>query len=65
MDLKKISVIAAIAVILQLIVSYPAMLLWNYCLVPAIPSVAEVSWIQMWGIQLLTGLVFKTSVSVK
>lgn len=65
MDLKKIGVLAAIAVILQLIVSYPAMLLWNYFLVPAIPSVAEVSWIQMWGIQLLTGLVFKTSVSAK
>jgi hypothetical protein len=37
--------------------SYPAMLLWNNCFVPAIPVVQSVSWLQMWGITILFGLI--------
>jgi hypothetical protein len=32
------------------------MLLWNSCLVPAIPFLAPVSWLQMFGIQVLFSL---------
>lgn len=49
-----ISVVAAI--IIGLIVSYPAMLLWNSCLVPAINGINQVDWIQAWGIMILVGL---------
>ena len=62
----KITAIAAvmlIAVVLSFWLSFPAMLLWNLCLVPAIPAIAEVGWLQMWGIIILAGLMFRTRVS--
>jgi len=41
------------AVLVSFLFSYPLMLLWNGCLVPAIPGIQEVEWLQMWGIALL------------
>jgi hypothetical protein len=41
------------------------MLLWNGCLVPAIPALNSISWLQMWGISILIGCLFKTTVSTK
>jgi hypothetical protein len=38
------------------------MLLWNWCLVPAIPGLVEVGWLQMWGIYILGNFMFKASV---
>lgn len=52
-----------VAIVLGALMAYPAMLLWNYCLVPAIPGVAEVTWMQMWGLYILCSILFK-SVSV-
>ena len=46
-----------------LLVSYPVMLLWNLCLVPAIPAILEISWLQAWGILVLSGFLFKSSTS--
>lgn len=43
--------------------SFPAMLLWNGCLVPAITGLQTVSWLQMWGITILCSLLFKTTSS--
>jgi hypothetical protein len=43
-------------VILGLLVSYPIMLLWNECLVPAVSVIKPISWIQAWGIMLLVNL---------
>lgn len=43
--------------------SLPVYLLWNYCLVPAIPSIQEITWLQSLGIYILTSLLFKTTIS--
>jgi len=39
--------------------SFPLMLLWNWCLVPAVAGVSEVGWLQMWGIALLISALVK------
>ena len=41
------------------IISYPTMLLWNECLVPAISGFHEVSWLQMFGIQILISILLQ------
>ncbi len=48
-----------------LILSLPVMLLWNYCLVGAVAGVAEIGWLQAWGILILCGFLFKSSSSSK
>jgi hypothetical protein len=57
--------IVGIIVVLGTLFSYPVMLLWNGCLVPAVDGVKEIGWLQAWGIMILFGLLFKTSVSSK
>lgn len=48
-----------------LILSLPVMLLWNWCLIPAIPGVVAIGWFQAWGILVLCGFLFKSSVTKK
>ena len=43
-------------VALQFAVSYPIMLLWNGCLVPAVEVLTEVSWLQTFGIIVMISL---------
>jgi hypothetical protein len=45
--------------------SYPAMLLWNYCLAPAIPALAPVTWMQMYGIQVMLSILVPKAGSSK
>jgi ABC-type anion transport system duplicated permease subunit len=54
-----IKLFAAIAamILVGFLLSYPAMLLWNECLVPAVPVFQSVSWLQMWGITILFSLI--------
>lgn len=52
-------------VILGFIISFPTMLLWNGCLVGAVDGVHEITWLQAWGLIILFGILFKTSVSTK
>lgn len=55
-----------VSVALGALLAYPAMLLWNGCLVPAVPGVTEVTWLQMWGLTILCSILFKNmSVSSK
>ena len=49
----------ALIVILGLLLSLPVMLLWNAALVPAIPGLLEIGWLQAWGILILCGFLFK------
>ena len=49
----------ALIVILGLLLSLPVMLLWNAALVPAIPGLLEIGWLQAWGIMMLCGFLFK------
>lgn len=38
--------------------AFPVMLLWNYCLVPAMPFIKVVTFWQALGIKILFGLLF-------
>lgn len=63
-----ITVIAAallFAAGISFLLSFPVYLLWNYCLVGAIDGVREVSWLQAWGLMILSGFLFKTTVERK
>lgn len=55
--------IISLGVVLSIILSLPVMLLWNSCLVPAVNGVNEIGWLQAWGLSILAGFFFKTSVS--
>ena len=55
--------ILALVVFLGMLLSYPVMLLWNGCLVPAVGSVHEITWLQAWGLMILFGFLFKSSAS--
>lgn len=55
----KIIIIIAVALLLSFLLSWPVMMLWNGCLVPAVTGLSEVSWLQAWGISVLCGLLFK------
>jgi hypothetical protein len=50
-----------LAIVFGFILAYPMMLLWNLCLVPAISVLNEVDWFQMWGINILCGVWFKST----
>jgi len=50
-------------VLFGLLLSLPVMLLWNYCLVGAIVGVNQIGWFQSWGIMILCGFLFKSSVT--
>ena len=58
-------VVAGMIVVLGLLISFPMMLLWNGCLVPAVPAVHEVGWLQMWGLMILFGFLFKSTTTTK
>lgn len=51
--------------LIGLLVSFPVMLLWNACLVPAVTVLQPVGWLQMWGIMIVCAGLFQTSVSMK
>jgi hypothetical protein len=52
-----------VILVLGLLLSFPVMLLWNACLVPAIPAIMEIGWLQAWGILVLFGILFKPNAS--
>ena len=61
------TVVVSIAGILLLsfLLSWPVYMLWNGCLVGAVAGVSEVTWLQAWGITILCGFLFKTSINSK
>lgn len=48
-----------------LLFSLPVMWLWNAALVPAIPGIKTIGWLQAWGILMLCGLLFKPMTNSK
>jgi hypothetical protein len=58
-----IGVFLGVAILVGLIISFPVMLLWNGCLVPAITGVNEIGWMQAWGLTVLSTVFFKTTVT--
>jgi hypothetical protein len=57
--------IVGIVVVLGLLFSYPVMLLWNGCLVPAVDGIKEIGLLQAWGLMILFGILFKSTVTKK
>lgn len=55
--------IVGLVIALGLLFSLPVMWLWNGCLVGAIDGVREVTWLQAWGLNVLFGILFKTSIT--
>ena len=51
--------------LLSFLLSWPVYMLWNGCLVSAVAGVNEVTWLQAWGITILCGFLFKTSINSK
>ena len=62
-----IAVIGGVAflVCLSLLLSLPVYFLWNGCLVGAVDGVKEVTWLQAWGLMILSSFLFKTTVNTK
>lgn len=62
-----IAIVVGIAflVFLSFLLSWPVYMLWNYCLVDAISGIKEVTWLQAWGLNILAGIMFKTTVKTK
>ena len=62
-----IAVIGGVAflVCLSLLLSLPVYFLWNGCLVGAIDGIKEVTWLQAWGLMILSSFLFKTTVNNK
>ena len=48
--------------LLSFLLSWPVYMLWNGCLVDTVTGVKEVSWLQAWGLNILCGMLFKTTV---
>ena len=51
--------------LLSFLLSWPVYMLWNGCLVDAVTGIKEVTWLQAWGIVVLCGFLFKTTVNTK
>ena len=51
------------ALFLSFLLSWPVYMLWNGCLVGAIAGISEVTWLQAWGLTVLSGFLFKSNVS--
>jgi hypothetical protein len=56
--------VLAIIVFFGLLVSLPVMLLWDW-LMPILFNLPTITWMQAWGLMVLCGLLFKSSVSFK
>ena len=54
-----------LVVTLSFLLSWPVMVLWNECLVPAVQCINEVTWLQAWGLSVLTGFLFNKTTTVK
>jgi hypothetical protein len=57
--------IVAGVLFVSFLLSWPVMMLWNGCLVPAVDGVKQISWLQAWGLQFLINMLFKVSVTPK
>lgn len=48
---------------LSFLLSWPVYMLWNGCAVDAVSALKEITWLQAWGINILSGILFKTTVN--
>lgn len=57
------AIVASIGGIIAIsfLMSWPVFMLWNGCLLDAVPSVKEVTWLQAWGITVMCSFLFKSN----
>lgn len=55
----------AFLVFLSFLFSWPVMWLWNNALVGAVEGIHDITWLQAWGISILSNFLFKTKTSTK
>lgn len=60
-----LSAVVGLIVFFGLLFSLPVMWLWNVALVPAIPGIKTITWLQAWGIMILCGFLFKPTTPSK
>jgi hypothetical protein len=67
-NMDKIATVVGVAVlgiaaifIFGLLLALPVMWLWNGCLVDAVSGLHQIGWLQAWGINILCGILFKSS----
>jgi hypothetical protein len=60
---EKIAAVLGLVCIVAVLLGYPVMLLWNYCLVGAIDGVNEIGFFQAIGLNLLASILFKSTIS--
>lgn len=63
--MKRYLTAVIIAIVLNILLAYPLMLLWNCCLVPAVDILREVSWLQMFGISILVNIFTRDNITLK
>lgn len=56
----KIAAVLGLVCIVAVLLGYPVMLLWNYCLVGAIDGVNEIGFFQAIGLNILASILFKS-----
>jgi hypothetical protein len=61
--ITKIAAVVGLICIVAVILGYPVMLLWNWCLVGAIDGVNQIGFFQAIGLNILASILFKTSVN--
>lgn len=57
--------ILIVGLVFGVLFAFPVMWLWNGCLVPAIPTIKEIGWLQAWGLFILCAILFKSTGSSK
>ena len=55
----------SMGILISFLMSWPAYMLWNGCLVDAVSIVKEVTWLQMWGIYVLFNFLIKSKIKIK
>lgn len=54
-----IAIIIGTILLFSFIFSLPVYLLWNGCLVGAIAGIHKITWLQAWGLMILSSFLFK------
>ena len=55
--------IVGFTLVIGFLLAWPVMMLWNGCLVDAVTIVKPIGWLQAWGLTILCGFLFKSTVS--
>jgi len=63
--ITKIAAVVGLICIVAVLLGYPVMLLWNWCLVEAIDGVNQIGFFQAIGLNILASILFKASVNKK